>query len=174
MKTKLISALVFMVFPLVGMTATAHASSDSAPKKEVSASVVRQMPDVAPAELLDAIVAEHKGKVVVVDLWATWCGPCCIGMNEIAPYKADLAKQGVDFVYITNESSHEDTWKNMIPSIHGTHYRIPVAVMENMKIPGFRNSIPHYIIYKADGTLASTQTGWLGAETLIEAIKKAL
>ncbi|MDE7389117.1 MAG: TlpA family protein disulfide reductase [Muribaculaceae bacterium] len=172
MNIRLISAILFMAMPFVGMFAATDNAAPAA-QKEVKTSVVRQAPAVAPAGLLDAIVAEHKGKVVVVDLWATWCGPCRMGMTEIEPYKAELAEKGVDFVYITNETSPEETWKKMIPGIPGTHYRVPVAVMENMKIPGFRNSIPHYIIYKADGTLSSTQTGWLGAETLIEAIKKA-
>src|SRR5438093_878116 len=41
------------------------------------------------AKTLDDLIAKHKGQVVLVDYWATWCGPCV----ENFPHTVALAKK---------------------------------------------------------------------------------
>src|SRR5207249_1058455 len=41
------------------------------------------------AKALDELIATHKGQVVLVDYWATWCGPCV----ENFPHTVELAKK---------------------------------------------------------------------------------
>ena len=51
--------------------------------KSEAAKRIVPTPDVAPDKLLDAIVAPHRGKVVMVDLWNTWCGLCEAPLDHI-------------------------------------------------------------------------------------------
>ncbi len=47
------------------------------------------------------LVAEHKGKVLLVDFWATWCKPCRAETPAIVKMAAQLAAKGLDVVAIS-------------------------------------------------------------------------
>jgi thiol-disulfide isomerase/thioredoxin len=52
---------------------------------------------------------DFKGKVVVVDFWATWCVPCKVEIPEYNKIRAKYKDQGVEFLGVTFESSLDDT-----------------------------------------------------------------
>src|SRR4051794_4166692 len=53
--------------------------------------------------------ADLKGKVVVVDFWATWCVPCRSEIPEYNKLREKWKDRGVEFVGVTFESSLNDT-----------------------------------------------------------------
>lgn len=85
---------------------------------------VNETPKVEADKIFDSIISRFAGKVVLVDFWATWCGPCLGGISRIKPLKEEMKDSNVAFVYITNETSPLPTYRNMIPTIKGQHYRL--------------------------------------------------
>lgn len=128
-------------------------------------------------DILNAITADYKGQVALIDFWATWCGPCRRAMAEIDSIKPGLMERGAVFVYVTGETSPEDTWKEMIKGIDGDHYRLTKAQWEDLcarlQIPG----IPSYMLLGKDGSVAYsnlTEGGYPGNELIKAEIEKAL
>jgi hypothetical protein len=130
-------------------------------------------PQGEPETYLSQIVARHPGKVVFIDFWATWCGPCNLGIKEMEKVKDELENQGVIFVYITNNSSSTDGFMQMKRKHRGEHYIFTEDDWKKMKIPGYNNAIPHYLIYGSNGQLKESVTGWPGVEPMKEKILHA-
>ncbi len=114
-------------------------------------------PDVSGDKLLQTIVAQHSGKVVFFDLWATWCGPCKIGITAMEPLKEKLKDSDIVFVYLTNETSPEATWKKHVANIPGLHYRLTDEIWK--QIPNI-TAIPQYYLYDRQGRRQWEQTGF--------------
>lgn len=110
-------------------------------------------PEVAEEELLDSLIARHKGKVQFIDFWATWCGGCRRMIKEYEPVKKELGEE-VAFVYLTGPSSIEKTWKILIQDIPGEHYWL------NEKQWGYlwkhfqMSGLPMYLVIDKQGNIA--------------------
>lgn len=130
---------------------------------------VYETPSVEPEQLLSAITARFKGKVVLIDCWATWCGPCLRGIEDMKPMKKELAGQDVAFVYLTNESSTAAEWTEKLKEIDGEHYRIPDAIWN--KLPDVE-AIPQYFIFDRNGNRILEETGW--SDKLLDKFKNTI
>ncbi len=104
------------------------------------------VPDSPADQLFEAIIEKYRGKVVFVDFWATWCGPCLQGIKMIAPLKEEMAGKDVVFLYLTGPSSPLATWPNMIPDIKGAHYRLSNDQWNYLCNKFKVNGIPHYVL----------------------------
>lgn len=135
---------------------------------------VNETPLVSKEKLLDAIIAKYKGSVILVDLWATWCGPCMNAHRDMKPLKYELKDKGVVFVYITNSTSPKPLWEGKIKEIGGEQYYLEDSEWEYIMDSLAFDGIPSYLIYDKNGELKNKFTSFQGIDKMREMIDKLL
>ena len=129
--------------------------------------------DVAPENILHTILDNYKGKAVLIDMWATWCGPCRAGHKAMAPLKEQMKGQNIQFVYITSPSSPQTTWQAMIKDIDGDHYYLTEEQNHYILSHYESNGIPTYAIYDTQGHQTYKSIGFPGNDVIRKELEAA-
>jgi len=104
--------------------------------------------------IFDTIINKHQGKVLYIDVWATWCGPCREEMPFSIKLQGKFKNNEVAFIYLCTRSS-KDNWKATISELNitGDHYNLnnnqSNVLSEKFKISG----VPHYILVDNKGNI---------------------
>jgi thiol-disulfide isomerase/thioredoxin len=100
------------------------------------------------------LLTKSKNKIIVFDFWASWCGPCRVGMPKVNKLKKDLNNPEVVFVFISIDDT-ESEWRGGLKNtkIPGNHYWIAdkskSALAKYLEI----RSIPRYVIINKTGKI---------------------
>ena len=129
--------------------------------------------DVAPEDILQTILDNYKGKAVLIDMWATWCGPCRAGHKTMAPLKEELKGRNIKFIYITPPSSPPTTWLGMIKDIDGDHYYLTEEQNHYILNHFESEGIPTYAIYDTKGQQTYKSIGFPGNDVIRKELEKA-
>jgi peroxiredoxin len=112
-----------------------------------------ETPDGKSAKLSDYA---GKGKVVLVDFWASWCGPCRSEMPRLIATYEKYKSKGFEIVGVSLDADRE-SWKNGIEQLGITWPQISDLKYWNSeggKLYGVR-SIPHTVLIDKDGTIVA-------------------
>jgi thiol-disulfide isomerase/thioredoxin len=108
-------------------------------------------------QILRNIIEPYKGKIILLDIWGTWCGPCRAALAHSQELYERMKEYDMIFLYMANNSK-EKTWKAIIEEykVSGdnvVHYNLPAdqqsAVENFLKV----NSWPTYKLIDRDGNI---------------------
>ena len=143
------------------------------PAEETSALVGKPAPDFALADLQGTrrALADHRGKVVLLDFWATWCGPCRREMPIIQQLHERYAKKGL-VVYGVNCSEPAARAKSFMTKYQ---YRFPTLLDRNGEVQGsFQvTAIPTVFIVDRKGFVRAHLIGGRSESELVAALENA-
>ena len=128
-------------------------------------------------QLFNKIMAPHKGKVVFLDIWGTWCSPCREEMKHMGKIKEGLKDRDVVYVYLANRSP-EKSWKNAIISLgvdgkENIHYNLPSEQQQMIETFIGIKGYPTYRLIDKKGRIVNTKPPRPSqGKMLIDAIKK--
>ena len=107
--------------------------------------------------------AEHRGKVVVVNYWATWCPPCRFETPGLVSFADEYKSRGVEMVGVTVD---EDL--AAVPLfVEKYQMKYPILVSGfNPNISAEEMSLPTTFLYDKNGRLAKKYTGIVLESTL--------
>jgi peroxiredoxin len=115
----------------------------------------------------------YKGKVVVLNFWATWCGPCKTEIPWFIEFEKQFQSRGFTVLGV---SMDEDGWKVINPYVaeRKINYPIVLANEEVNESYGGIEALPTTLLIGRDGKVAFLHAGLISREDYEKEIRKLL
>nr|MBF0223210.1 TlpA family protein disulfide reductase [Desulfobulbaceae bacterium] len=130
--------------------------------------ILRSVPDKKEINIKD-----HRGKVVLITFWATWCGPCVKEIPSLNSLQEVYGPQGFSVLGISMDQGGVRIVENMMKK---TSINYPI-VMDNQKVSksfGGIFGIPTSFLIDRSGNIVKRYTGWVSHDVLETDIKKVV
>jgi len=170
--------LLFLAAAVGVVGCNQHTAALPAPKEAVIAAgeVGSRLPDFALKDLRGHQISstELRGKVVLIDFWATWCQPC---KKEMPGYQKLLDRYGSGgFVVIGFKFDTMADVEDPLTFAHrmGVHYPLAVAPDELKQRFGGIEGLPTTMLYDREGILRRRVIGFEYTEVLGSMVKELL
>lgn len=116
-------------------------------------------------------LSDYRGKVVMLDFWATWCQPCEAEIPHLQELYTKYKDQG--FVVLAISMDGPETIANVGPFARRYNLEFPILLDEETRVTGIYNpkrSAPLSVLVDRSGRIAQTRAGYnVGDEKVIEA-----
>jgi len=156
----------FLAFAILILVAFTGADAFNNPKKAPDFSLVTN-------KGMAITLSKLQGKVVLVNFWATWCGPCRAEIPAFLEVYKEYKSKGFEIIGV---SLDQDGWKKVNPFIDRFKITYPVVIGDAnlVKAYGDFNAIPTSFVVDRKGNIVTEHVGLLSKEDLIKLIKPLL
>lgn len=118
------------------------------------------IPQGEGAEILSNIIEENKGKELIIDFWATGCGPCISAIKRSQKFREENKDNpNFKFVFITGDEGSPKSRYDEFTNMHmkgETSYRLKEVEFTKIKQLLKFSAIPHYILIEKNGKISRT------------------
>ncbi len=162
----------------VALLLTAGCGSETAPSGSAEAAGEPTQVEQAPAMTLkdidgrDVSLSDYEGQVVLLNFWATWCGPCKIEM----PWFVDFQRQYKDQGFTVLAVSLDEEFEGVKPFAEEYKLNFPVLLGSDEVADKFGGivALPTTLIIDKKGQIVTRHTGLVGKDEYEAEIKELL
>jgi len=157
--------------PIVGASASNAEPMLSCPADAKPANLDFTMKDV---EGKDVSLQSFKGKVILLDFWATWCGPCKVEIPHFIEFQQKYGAKGLQVVGV----SVDDPVDKLAPYVKEMGMNYPV--LQGLGHDAVQDAygpilgIPVSVMISRDGKICATHTGLTGKDVFEKEIESLL
>ena len=120
-----------------------------------------------------AKLSDYRGKVVLLNFWATWCGPCKIEIPWFVDFEQNYKDRGFAVLGVAMD---DEGWEAVKPYLQTrkVNYRVVIGNDSIAQLYGGVDSLPTTFVIDRDGRIASTHVGLAGRRDYESEIKQLL
>lgn len=170
-----------MVTALPGLACAADTKKPAAPaapppvKTYIDTSTLTPAPDFQLVDLEGKVnsLADYRGKVVIFDFWATWCGPCKMEIPHFIDLQKIYGEKGLQIVGVSLDQGGK---KDVAPfaKAKGINYDMLIGTNEAAMAYGGVKGIPTTFVLTQDGKIYKKYVGVRPRETFESDVKALL
>ncbi|MDI6809407.1 MAG: TlpA disulfide reductase family protein [Candidatus Eisenbacteria bacterium] len=121
----------------------------------------------------DVTLSNFKGKVVLIDFWATWCGPCKMEIPHLKELYSQYKKEGFEVIGISLDRGGMRVVKPFVEK-YGMEYTTVMGTDDVVKAYGGIRGIPTAFLISRDGFIIKKYVGYQKKSVFEEVIKRLL
>jgi len=106
-------------------------------------------------------LSDFRGQVVIVDFWATWCGPCQVEMPHLQAIYDDLHERGVEILAVSVDEAR--TASRVKPHVMSRGFTFPVLLDTSTEVVSRYNPqmiLPYVVVVDQEGKIVYRHSGY--------------
>ena len=168
----LVSVAIMVVFAAVNATSSSRAFKFS---EGSSSAGFKEAPDFTLADINGnkKMLSDYKGRVVILDFWATWCPPCRAEVPHFIALYNEYREKGLEIIGVTLDHNAEEVARSFAEE-NGINYTVLLGDRQVSDLYGGIMSIPTTFVIDKDGLIRKKYLGYQDKEVFEKDIKELL